>query len=296
MKKEGRQRNLARLILLLFYILNVFCSGDIVKGFYYDESVQADALLLDSGNAVGWKSDISFINSNDPTEQISNEPHVSIPLIEEGNDISTAIGLADYYGISIADIRGILPDWIPTTDEILFEAYIQLFTHTTPIFFGPNGMYQTSGYDLGVFIAENKISIAWEDKSIVDCGLNGKACVDRNNSDPTKASTIFIVENGYSPINISDIYAGRIAHEAFHLTFPYGDVNSKLEEMDANRIGSIIIGSNTSDDYGTPDYRPEAIYNWVAGYCSNIFGHCTYENLPLYPNSAWKALFTTTRE
>lgn len=234
--------------------------------------------------------------SVDPSEDEPDTPHDRLPLMDEGYDVATAAGLSDYYKINISDIRGVLPDWIPTTDRILFEAYTKLFRQTTPIYFGPNGMHQTSGYVLGMFIAENNIAITWEDKNIVDCGPNGMACVDRNNPDPDMASTIYVVDIGYSPINIADIYAGRIAHEAFHLTFPYGVENSKLEEMDATRIGSIIVGSNTPDDYEIPDYSAEAIYNWVAGYCSNIFGICSYEHLPLYPNPAVKALITVPKE
>lgn len=295
-----RKQKMKGNIILGFLILDVLYLGGMANGICLNQSIQPEPIMMDLGDSVEWtlhaSANYPFDSFIEPLEDGPDTPDDRLPLIDEGNDITTAAGLAEYYGIDTSEIRGILPDWIPTTDRILFEAYTKLFEQTTPINFGPNGLYQTSGSILGMFIAEQKISIDWEDKNIVDCGTNGLACVDRNNPDPGLAATIFVVEIGYSPINIADIYAGKIAHEAFHLTFPYGTVNSKLEEMDAVRIGSIIVGPNTPDVYETPNYSAEAIYNWVAGYCSNIYGPCSYENLPLYPNHMMKAVFTTSTE
>ena len=223
-------------------------------------------------------------------------PHPEAVGLDEGNTIHTALGLAEYFGFEVADIQTVLPDWIPTCETVLFEAYLNLFRQTRHIDYGPNGMFQTSGVDLGLFIAENKIKIRFEDKAIVDCGPNGKACVDRNNPNPVIASTIYIVDIGYAPVNLVDIYAGRIAHEAFHLTFPYGPINSALEELDANRIGSIIVGTNTPGAYEIPDYSAEAIENKITELCANVFGPCSYKKLPVYPNKALETLFTIPKE
>lgn len=292
---EIRKRKMKGKLILGIMILGAVSMSGMANVVYLNPFIQSD-----TRNSAARKryADINCkpIRPDDPTEDGLDHPNDSLPLIDEGDDITTAEGLSNYYGINISDIRGILPDWIPSTDKKLFEAYTSLFRQTTPIFFGPYGLDQTSGHHLGTFIAENNIIITWEDKNIVDCGPNGMACVDRNNPDPRMASTIYIVDIGYSPINIADIYAGRIAHEAFHLTFPYGTENSKLEEMDACRIGSIITGSNTLDGDKSPDYSAEAISKWVAGYCSNIFGYCSYENLPLYPTPAVNALITHFKE
>jgi hypothetical protein len=217
-------------------------------------------------------------------------PDDTLPWLDDGQDLATAAGLAQAYAIDISAVGGILPDWIPTSDPILLAAYIQLFKHTTPIYYGLNGRYQTSGLALARFIAENEVRIVWEDKSIFNCGPTAKGCVDRNHPDPAIAASIFIADIGFRPANLVDLYASRIAHEAFHLTFPYGKANSQMEERDAKRIEAIILGCHLPDAYETPDYRAEAIEQWAAGHCSQIYGVCAYDHLPLYPNPALKDL------
>ncbi len=277
MKKKTRQRFIAGLILLhLLLPANVSFPEPMFE--------QHDNRFIDANISADGSPDDASVRESD-------RPNVQAIVLDDGFRVSTAAGFADYHGIDISDLRGSLPDWIPTTDPILFEAYLRLYDHTAPIFYGPNGIYQTSGVDLGLLIAKNKINVDWEDKNLVNCGASGKACVDRNNPDPVIASTIYIVDIGYRPVNVVDIYAGRIAHEAFHLSFPYGRVNSKVEEMDAIRIGSIIAGTNSQKDYQTPDYSSEAIQRWVTGFCANVYGVCGYENLPLYPGSGWNAQF-----
>lgn len=295
MMKRVRQRILLELVFLLLTVFSVLQVDRVCAAAFLDQNIPSEILLMEAGiSAV----DPFYDTFKDETVkgEISPEQgleHFGSPWssTDDQKALMTAAGLADTYGMAIGDIRGILPDWVPTTDETLFEAYVHLFRQRKPIFYGLNGKKRTSGYALGMFIAANRISIQWEEKSIVDCGSSGKACVDRNNPDLQIASTIFIVDIGYTPTNIADIYAGRIAHEAFHLTFPYGNVNSKLEEMDANRIGSIVVGSNAVDDFKVPDYSTQALNDWADEYCANVFGHCSYENLPTYPSSRWAAQY-----
>ena len=212
MKKQIRQQMTAGLILLhLVLPANVIIPAPIVE--------QSDNHIVDM--EISNEGQIQ-----DAARLVIDPPDDQLPLVDDGLQITTAAGLAEFYGIDISNLGEMLPNWLPTTDKNLFAAYVSLYNHTTPILYGPNGIYQTSGVDLGLMIARKNIAIDWEDKNLVNCGASGKACVDRNNPDPTIASTIYIVDIGYRPVNLIDIYAGRIAHEAYHLTYPYGKVNS----------------------------------------------------------------------
>mgnify|MGYP001546097777 FL=1 len=296
MMKRVRQRLLLKMILLSLMVFQVLEIHSVCAAVNPGQNTPSETLYMEAGipseeRFYAVVNEGSFRRDESP-EQGSENPGYPWPFGDDRDELTTAAGLADLYGLVIDDIRVILPDWVPTTDETLFEAYLQLYRQTKPILYDLNGQKRTSGYALGMFIAAHKISIQWEKKSLVDCGSSGKACVDRNNPDPQIASTIFIVDIGYKPTNVADIYAGRIAHEAFHLTFPYGNVNSKLEEMDANRIGSILVGSNAADAFYAPDYSAQALNTWAEEYCANVFGRCSYENLPTYPDSRWARQFS----
>jgi hypothetical protein len=82
-----------------------------------------NACIPEPGNAGDWNRYAYVLynpaNFNDPTGHW---------IGDDGDPYGaeTAEELADFYRIDITGIRDILPDWIPTRDPLLFEAYLDL--------------------------------------------------------------------------------------------------------------------------------------------------------------------------
>ncbi|MEE4194638.1 MAG: hypothetical protein V2J07_05505 [Anaerolineae bacterium] len=225
---------------------------------------------------------------------------MSIELFKP-DDISTAQELALVYGIDIRDILEILPAWLPTKDKQLFESYLTLFRHTDPIAYGPDGVFETTGLELGLFIADNEVRILRDGTTydntgtLIECPTKSYGCSFRSSLDPNQNKHIFI--NGLQAASIR-FHAGTIAHEAFHLTTPFQSLqNSMYEELTGITIGYEVSDGENRDIYMiAPPSNVTASQADMVEYFTLYCGEtCSYLELPAYPDT-WENLPKVNRE
>ncbi len=222
---------------------------------------------------------------------------VSFIELYQPDNVSTAQELAAAYRIDINDIEGIIPEWIPTKDKQLFESYLELFRHTDQIPYGPEGIFQTSGIELGMFIANHQVEILRDgttydrDGILIECPPDSYGCTIPTSLDPSRNNHIFI--NGLQAASVN-FHAGIIAHEAFHLTLPFNTMqNSLYEEMTAITIGYKISNDEDNEMYTfnypsdlTTTFTEAEITGYITTYCGET---CTYFDLPMYPDT-WETI------
>lgn len=211
--------------------------------------------------------------------------------------ITTAQELVDAYDLDIQDISDILPSWIPTKDKQLFESYLALFRQTEKIPYGPDGIFETSGLELGLFIAERQVKILRDgttfdsDGMLIECPSETYGCTFRTSFDPNRNNHVFI--NGLQAATVG-FHAGTVAHETFHLTLPFDTMqNSLYEEMTAIMINYSVSDGENIDRYTiappsdiTSSYSRAEIADYFITYCGQT---CSYFYLPTYPDT-WEAI------
>lgn len=216
------------------------------------------------------------------------------------DEISTAEELAHVYSLDISDIAGILPAWLPTKDKQLFESYLELFRQKDEIPYGPKGIFQTSGFELGMFIANQQVKLLRDgttydrDGVLIECPPNSYGCTIPTSPDPNRNNHIFI--NGLQGASVN-FHTGAIAHEAFHLSLPFNtNQNSLYEEMTAIAIGYTVSDGENSGMYIsvppldlTSSYSEGDIIGYITAYCGDT---CSYLELPTYPDT-WEGLLQT---
>jgi hypothetical protein len=139
-----------------------------------------------------------------------------------------------------------LPDWIPTRDADLFLAYMYMFFNDYEVRYGLNGQFSTSGQELAMYIAENKVSIYWDDTYQAGEDM----CYDRSGGCVrSDVPGVIFVQGDYRRQRGGggDSLGVTIAHEAFHLTDPFNTVastgirqNSQYEELYALQVSNQV--------------------------------------------------------
>ena len=230
-----------------------------------------------------------------------NDEVESIELYQP-ETINTSQELAEIYGIDIVDIVGILPTWLPTKDKQLFESYLELYRQTEIIPFGPEGIFEISGQELGLLIAENQIRILRDGTTydsngfLIECPAKSYGCTFRTSEDSNQNQHIFI--NGLQAASIN-FHAGTVAHEAFHLSLPFDTMqNSLYEEMVAFSISYEVSDGENRDIYMivppddlTTAYSRADIAAYFRTYCGEV---CPYFSLPTYPDT-WESILITEK-
>lgn len=290
-----------RIILTLADELTV---GSIITQFGFPDEVSVSP-VGESTEDLFWNQTLNYLAEGINVSayarilQRTFSPEDEVESIElyQPETITSAQGLALAYGIDIQDIVMILPSWLPTKDKQLFESYLELFRNNKQIPYGPQGIYETSGLELGLFIAENEIKILRDgttydsNGTLIECPAKSYGCTFRTSEDPNQNQHIFV--NGLQAASIL-FHAGTVSHEAFHLSLPFDSLqNSLYEELTAITVGYLISDGENRDIYmiAPPDdltssYEKIDLVDYVSGYCGD---DCAYITLPTYPDG-WENL------
>jgi hypothetical protein len=168
----------------------------------------------------------------------------------------------------------IVPAILPTTieDPILLEGWIRLYnrTQTCKLWDG----YSLSGQQLAQYILDHGVVITWNTDPVygeiswTDRGVTGNIYINPELKESYEMRMVNLV--------------GTMAHETFHRTTPFGQVEDTLyEEYWAFYVGACVSGQANADyDHFNP-LSPDSLRKWFKYNSRDGY----LDDYPLYPQS-----------
>jgi RHS repeat-associated protein len=262
---------------------------------------QADTIVPGAGNPAAYNR-YGYVMYNpvkytDPSGHWKCDDHSNPDCAEIASELAMVF---DNQGLIIGGYDySQLPDWIPTRDADLFLAYMYMFFNDYEVRYGLYGQFSTSGYALAMYIAENQVSIYWDDAYYLGeemCGDRAGGCVRNDFSD-----VIFVQSEKRKRGDTSFRSLGvTIAHEAFHLTDPFNTVvsigyrqNSQYEELYAFQVSNQVTWNPQYQIIpfeSTPLNRNEIEIYFIDEIGKTLY-ESAYTRLPFYPSPFFERAF-----